>query len=123
MKLEILKGCIFILVGAYLCARFMPEPSSNQPVVSQSQSQDCKIVVKKEIKPDGSVSETTELFSSQASNQVVKPQSDKKHSISYIPKYNFNDKSLHHSAVYTYNNLGFYIASNKEIGLVFKYNF
>jgi hypothetical protein len=123
MKLEILKGCIFILIGAYLCKRFLPDSSPNQPVVSQSQSQDCKIVIKKEIKPDGTVSRTTELFSSQASNQVVKPLNVKKHSLSYIPKYNFNNGATYHSAIYTYNNLGVYIASNRELGLVFKYDF
>ena len=73
--------------------------------------------------PSGEVQEQTEFLASSKQEQVLKPVSEKKHSLSYIPKYNFNDKSLHHSAVYTYNNLGLYIASNKELGLVFKLEF
>jgi hypothetical protein len=77
LKLELFKGCIFMLMGAYLCMRFSPSPEQSKPEVSQVQMQDCQVVVKKVTKPDGSVDEITQFLSSSKQSQQVKPESKK----------------------------------------------
>ena len=100
MKIEILKALISAVIGAFIYAQFAdkPQSSSNQPEVSQLQSQDCQVIVKKVTKPDGSVDEITEFLSSQRQKQEVKPESKKQFSL----------------------DLG--IASNKKAALGLQYN-
>jgi hypothetical protein len=100
MKIEILKALISAVIGAFIYAQFAekPQSSSNQPQVSQLQSQDCQVIVKKVTRPDGSVDEITEFLSSQRQKQEIKPESKKQFSL----------------------DLG--IASNKKAALELQYN-
>ena len=92
MKIEILKCAVYCIVGAFIYAQIAdkPQPSSNQPQVSQLQSQDCQVIVKKVTKPDGSVDEITEFLSSQRQKQEVKPQAKPKlYSVGLKREYDF----------------------------------
>lgn len=97
LKLEVAKACIFMLIGAFLCKTLLPSPKPQEAAkVQQEQKQDCKVIVKKIVKPDGTVSEETSVVASSSQKQEVvaeKPK-DKKHSaillkdqLSYSYKY------------------------------------
>lgn len=96
MKTEILKGFVFILIGAWLGVRFMPEPELPEVKVTQQQAAKCKAVVRKEIKPDGTKTEEVVFESDVSQKQEIldsKPK-EKKHSaiilkdqLSYSYKY------------------------------------
>jgi hypothetical protein len=91
MKIEIVKACIFILIGAYLCARFMPVDKV-EPVVTQSQGQECKVIVKKVTKPDGTIDEVTEFLSSQSQKQEVKAKPRKLYGLGLKREYDFKQQ-------------------------------
>lgn len=75
LKIELFKGCIFILIGAYLCARFMPTPKP-EVVVKQEQSQKCVAKFIKRQNPDGSKDEIMEfLAESSQKTAVILPKS------------------------------------------------
>jgi hypothetical protein len=131
MKIEILKACIFILIGAYLCKRFQPETSSNQPVISQVEVKEIEkksgTVVRKIVeKPDGTKQiDEVETYLSDKSNESkrIEIPADKKTTWAIIPKYSFQDQRGSVAASYSYNNLGILISSDKQIGLVLKFSY
>ena len=122
MKIEILKGCIFILIGAYLCARFMPEPSPEIKYIKQEvEVKSGKVIKRTQLKPDGThqIDEVHEYLSNRQSNvSVSQKPAAKKNMVALIPKYNFKTGSSDIAAAYSYNGLGIY-GSKSEIGLVF----
>jgi hypothetical protein len=71
LKIELLKALCFILIGAWLGVRFMPEPKLPEVSVVQQQAAKCKAVVKKETKPDGSKSEEISFESDAVQKQEV----------------------------------------------------
>ncbi len=76
MKIEILKCAVYCIVGAFIYAQFAenkPQFSSNQPEVSQLQQQDCQVIVKKVIKPNGEIDEITQFLASNRQKQEIKP--------------------------------------------------
>lgn len=75
-KLELLKACIFISIGAYLCIKFMPKPKPQEPkTVFVEQKQKCEVVVKKVTKPDGSIEESVSASaSSDQKTEITPPQ-------------------------------------------------
>lgn len=85
LKIEALKACIFILIGAYLFSRFQPESNSNQPVISQKQEQssNCKAVVKTVTAKDGTKTEemSFEAASEQKQELLAEKPKEKKHSV------------------------------------------
>ena len=60
-----------MLIGAYLCARFMPEPKLPEVKVVQAQAAKCKAVARKETKPDGTKTEEIVFESEVAQKQEV----------------------------------------------------
>ena len=68
LKLEALKGCIFILIGAYLCS-ILHKPKV--PEVQVKQEQSCETVLTKTTDKNGIVTEKVVFKASQA--QEVKP--------------------------------------------------
>lgn len=77
IKIEAIKALFFIAIGAFIWAKIQPQTSSNEPKVVQSQSQGCSVVVKKVVRKDGTVSETTEVVASQKQDQVVLSNNNK----------------------------------------------
>lgn len=72
LKLELLKGLVFMVIGAYLAANYSPKPPA---VVLPVQKAICKAVIKKTIKPDGTVDEVTEFLAESSQKQsAVKPE-------------------------------------------------
>jgi Holliday junction resolvase-like predicted endonuclease len=82
MKIEILKALISAVIGAFIYAQFAekPQSSSNQPQVSQLQQQDCQVIVKKVIKPNGEIDEITQFLASNRQKQEIKPVKTNKNS-------------------------------------------
>lgn len=78
LKIELFKGCIFILIGAYLFSRFQPDPKLPEVKVVQEQAAKCKAVVRKETKPDGTKTEEVVFESdvSQKQEVVILPKTD-----------------------------------------------
>ena len=92
IKIEILKACIFMLIGAFLCKHFNPSPKPQEPKIEQKQSSKCIATIKKITKPDGSIDEVTEFLSENSQDQKIKSQDSKP-----VHQYGiglFNDKSL-----------------------------
>lgn len=76
LVVELLKACIFILVGAYLFSKFSPAPKQQeQAKIAQDQRQKCEVVVRKITKPDGSVVETTKIEAEASQSQKVEVNS------------------------------------------------
>lgn len=125
LKIELLKGCIFILIGAYLCARFMPEPKPEVKYVQVEKEQKSGKITKRTIvKPDGTqqIDEVNEYLSNRSSDvSISQKPAVKKHMVAIIPKYNFKSNSSDLAAAYSYNGLGLY-GSKSEIGIVLSIN-
>jgi hypothetical protein len=115
LKLELLKACIFILIGAYLCKRFQPETSPNQPVISQKQEQQCKVIIKKVTKPDGTINEVTEILSSQSQKQEVKIKPVKLYGLGLKREYDFKQQKDAYEASISRS-------VNDSLDVVFSYN-
>ena len=122
MKIEILKGCIFILIGAYLCSRFMPTPKPDTIIqVKEIEKKSGNITRKIIEKPDGTkqIDEVESYQSNRSSDvSIIQKTPDKKNMLAIIPKYNFKSNISDFAAAYSYNGLGLY-GSKSEIGLVF----
>lgn len=74
LKIEALKALVFVLLGAFLGARYAPKPEPpKQPEIAQQQQQACKAVIKKRTNADGSVDEIAEFLSANSQSQSVKP--------------------------------------------------
>jgi len=112
-----MKGCIFMLIGAFLCTHYAPTPKPEVQQVSQVQTSKCKVVTTKRQNGD----EITEFLAENSQKQEIKVN-EKNHSIGIIPKYNFNNNSSDVAGFYSYKGLGVYL-SKSEIGLVFSKSF
>lgn len=87
LKIEALKACIFILIGAFLCNKYAPKPAP-EVIVKQEQNSKCKAVITKRQNADGSIDEVTEFLSenSQKSELKVEQAKSKKNSLFYYDK-------------------------------------
>lgn len=120
IKNELIKVCIFMLLGAYLCTVFIKK-DVKQPEITQKQEQkqDCKVIVKKITKPDGSVDEITEFLASseQKQEQKVEPKKVNKYFVGLSREYNFKNQKegyeLHLGRKIT-DNLGVFFSYNSE---------
>lgn len=121
MKIEILKAIVFILIGAFLYSQTQkPEVKTIKEYVEK------KVGTVKRVIVDGSkrIDETESYVSDSKQNEIsVISAPQKKHRISYIPKYNFDSSKFYHSVSYSYKNVGLYISENKEAGLVLSFEF
>jgi hypothetical protein len=72
IKIEIIKALVFSFIGFFIALKVIPNKSSNTPLVAQNQSQECKVVTKKIISKDGTVSEITEVAASGIQSQSLK---------------------------------------------------
>lgn len=112
LKLELFKACIFMLIGAFLCKQF--EPKQEVKEVSQSQESECKVIVKKVTKPDGTIDEVTEFLAKNSQKQVIKVKKNK-----YLAglkyEYDFKDQQKAYEL-----SLGRKVTDN--LSLVFSYN-
>lgn len=129
MKIEILKACIFMLIGAYLCARFMPDKPAQvitQIEVKEVEKKSGTITRKIIEKTDGTkqIDEVETYLSDRSSeSKRIDIPTDKKTTWAIIPKYSFQDNRGSVAASYSYNNLGVFISSDKQIGLVLQINY
>lgn len=122
IKIELFKSCIFMLIGAFICARFMPQSKPDIQIVEKILEKKSGIVTRKIVKKqDGSeqIDEVENYLSSRESDvSIIQKQPDKKNEIALIPKYSFKDNAASIAAVYSYENVGLYLSSDKQIGLV-----
>ena len=70
LSLDVLKYCIIMLIGAYLGARFSPEPEQTA-IIQQIQASKCKATITKRQNADGSHDEITEFLSESKQTQEV----------------------------------------------------
>lgn len=91
IKIELFKACIFMLIGAFLCAHFMPNSTPPPPQVAQEQKSECKIRVVKETKPDGSIKESFDVVADQNQKQEIKLPTNSKPSYGIAA---YSDKSI-----------------------------
>lgn len=75
LKLEALKACIFVLIGAFLCNQFSPKPEAPKAEIKQEQSAKCKASIIKRENKDGSKDEIISFDSESAQKQEVKIES------------------------------------------------
>lgn len=87
LKLELFKGLVFLVIGAFLGYHFKP---NDKPQVAQEQQAQCKASIIKVTEPDGTVKEETS-FESDVSQKQAPPK------VQLLPNYGvgiYNDKSL-----------------------------
>jgi len=87
LKIELLKGLVFMLIGAFLVKHFSPSPKAPEaPAMTQSQSQACKAVSTKITDKNGKVTESVSFEAVSAQDQKIaankKPEFN--HSISLL---------------------------------------
>ena len=75
LSLELFKGCIFMLIGAYLCALYAPKPEAPKAEIKQEQAAKCKATITKRQNADGSKDEITEFLAENTQKQEVKIES------------------------------------------------
>lgn len=75
LKFEALKACMFILIGAFLCSRFLPKPEPQKAESKQEKVAKCKATIIKRENADGSKDEITEFLAESSQKQEVKSES------------------------------------------------
>ncbi len=124
-----------ILLIVYSAALFITGRITSKPQVVlqekkeilQEEKQEVTIRKKTISKPDGTVeidevqSFLSDKLKKETSDRIV--YSDKKHQLSYIYKYSFDDKKFYHSGIYSYQDVGLYISENKELGISYTIRF
>lgn len=128
MKTEILKACIFILIGAYLCTRFYPSKPEiiTKVEVREVEKKSGRVERKIVRQADGSERiDEVETYLSDRSHESVRIDipTKKKNIWSIIPKYSFQDQRSSLAASYSYNGLGLFISSDKQVGVVFQFSY
>jgi hypothetical protein len=118
LKTSALFALLCILVGIYAGYCIFDKPvKPNEKIVKQEEKKSGIITKKTIIKPDGTKQiDEIETYLSDRKNESVSVF--KKTTLSIIPKYSFENNMFSHAAVYSYNGLGVYISSDKQIGLV-----
>jgi hypothetical protein len=77
LKIEALKACIFMLIGAFLFSNYAPKPEPPKlPEVKQEQQQACKATISKRTNPDGSIDEVAEFLATNSQSQALKAKTD-----------------------------------------------
>lgn len=116
LKIELFKAFAFILVGAFLWARFQPKNKPQEVAQVQQQQQECKVIVKKVTRPDGTVDEVTEFLAKNQQKQEQKIEPKKNvYGLGLKREYDFkNQKDLYELEIMRDTGLGF--------DIVFSYN-
>ena len=118
LKLNGIIAVIFLLLGSYLGYKLAPKQSGQPAVVKQEEKKSGTITKKTVIKPDGTKQiDEIETYLSDRKNEH-KVISDKKTTWSLIPKYSFENNSVSYAASYSYNGLGLYVSSDRQVGIV-----
>lgn len=118
LKLSLIFGFLCILVGIYAGYCIFDKPSKpNEIIVKQEEKKSGTITKKTTIKPDGTKQiDEVETYLSDRKNESVSVF--KKTTWSIIPKYSFENNMFSYAAVYSYDGLGLYISSDKQVGIV-----
>lgn len=125
LSLDVLKYCIIMLIGAYLGVKLSPSPKPEIQYIEKTIEVKSGTITRKVVKrPDGSqqIDEVHNYLSNRSSDVQLK-QDNKKNVIAIIPKYDFRNNSSSIGALFTHNNVGIFVSSDKQIGLVLSYSF
>lgn len=127
MKTEILRLSFAAIIGAFLYAQFSPSSKPEIRYIEKSIENKSGVITRKVTnKPDGSqqIDEVEQYLSNRQSNvSVIQKPPEKKNVIAIIPKYDLSDKRGSIGVLYTHKNIGFYLSSDKQVGLVLSYQF
>lgn len=127
MKTEILKFSLAALIGAFIYAQFAPEPKPEIQVVEKVVEVKSGVITRKVVKKkDGSeqIDEIEQYLSNRQSDvSIIQKPQEKKNVVAIIPKYDLFDKRSSIGVLYTHKNIGVYLSSDKQVGLVLSYQF
>jgi hypothetical protein len=102
-----------------------PEQLAAPSVATQDKTQEKKsgTITKYVQSPDcgAPVLASVETYKTDTKNDVTLKPDEKKNAVFYIPKYNLRDAKIYHSAAYTYDYYGVYLAENAELGAIFTF--
>lgn len=126
LKTELLKSCIFILIGVGLCAYYSPDPEP-QIVIKESIKEVKSGQITRHIthSADGltKIDEVETYLSNKQSNVSIESKVNKaKNVFAIIPRYNIKSGVVDIGAAYSYNGIGLY-GSQNEIGLFLSLDF
>lgn len=127
MKIEILKLSLAALIGALTYAYIAPSPKPEIQVVEKVVEVKSGVITRKTVtKPDGSqqIDEVEQYLSNRQSDvSIIQKPQEKKNVVAIIPKYDLSDKRSSIGVLYTNKNIGIYLSSDKQVGLVLSYQF